>query len=288
MHAGPDMAFMQHFMQVAAAGHMDPAAFHMAQYQMAAAQGLNFPAFPGFPPPGIAEQVMAAAQAAAASFLPTCFPQYPSSEQPGDPMVLAQQHAAAQALLAGVFHAQQPHQQSTAHQSSAPPGQAMEAATAAVFAHFAHATSLYHTVSPPASVPADYAKQQQEFAAAEVDQQALLQNGTFSHQQPARPAESTQGDSHGISLLPTRVAVKDDPAFGNGRLYRPHASHAKVSVAPLSVKFGGAVSDAVHSGSVLSRNSSSESTPVPVSCCFEAAGSDANASKRSDDAPAVA
>ncbi|KAL0048546.1 hypothetical protein WJX82_005510 [Trebouxia sp. C0006] len=117
--AGPDMAFMQHYMQMAA-GQVDPAVLQMAQYQMAAAHGLNFPGFPGFPPPGIAEQ--------------------------------------------------------------------------------------------------------------------------------------------------------DDPAFGNGRLYRPQASHAKPSVAPPSTKFGGAINDNPQSGSLLSTNSSSESVLPPAGCCFEGAG----------------
>ncbi|KAL0043042.1 hypothetical protein WJX79_007611 [Trebouxia sp. C0005] len=181
--AGPDMAFMQHYMQMAA-GQVDPAVLQMAQYHIAAAHGLNFSGFPGFPPPGIAEQVMAAyAAQAAANFTPACFPPFPSTERQSDPAQL--QAAAAAAALANTLSGD---------------------------------------------------KQQ------------------------------------GLSLLPARLPVKDDPAFGNGRLYRPQASHAKPSVAPPSTKFGGAMNDNHQSGSVLSTNSSSESVLPPAGCCFEAAG----------------
>ncbi len=265
------MAFMQHYMQMAA-GQVDPAVLQMAQYHMAAAHGLNFPSFPGFPPPGIAEQVMAAyAAQAAASFTPACFPPFPPTEQQQDP---AQLQAAAAAALANTLYAQQQPQaqhQAAAHHTSAPSTEASEqAATATAFA-LAQAAATYQGATPAFHQPAERVALQAGLH-QESCQQSLPQNGRFA-QQPAKPADSSPGDKQqGLSLLPARLPVKDDPAFGNGRLYRPQASHAKPSVAPPSTKFGGAMNDNLQSGSVLSTNSSSESVLPPAGCCFEAAG----------------
>ncbi len=275
--AGPDMAFMQHYMQMAA-GHVDPTVLQMAQYHMAAAHGLNFPGFPGFPPPGIAEQVMAAyAAQAAASFTPACFPPFPPTEQRQDPAQLAQQQAAAAAAaaaLASTLYAQQPPQaqhQAAAQHTSAPSTEAsVQAATANPFA-LTQAAAAYQGAVPAFHQPAERGSPQAGLH-QESRQQSLPQNGRFA-QQPAKPADSSPRDTQqGLSLLPARLPVKDDPAFGNGRLYRPQASHAKPSVAPPSTKFGGAMNDNPQSGSVLSTNSSSESVLPPAGCCFEAAG----------------
>ncbi len=265
------MAFMQHYMQMAA-GQVDPAVLQMAQYHMAAAHGLNFPGFPGFPPPGIAEQVMAAyAAQAAASFTPACFPPFPPTERQQDP---AQLQAAAAAALANTLYAQQQPQaqhQAAAHHTSAPSTEASEqAATATAFA-LAQAAATYQGATPAFHQPAERVPLQAGLH-QESRQQSLPQNGRFA-QQPAKPADSSPGDKQqGLSLLPARLPVKDDPAFGNGRLYRPQASHAKPSVAPPTTKFGGVMNDNLQSGSVLSTNSSSESVLPPAGCCFEAAG----------------
>ena len=286
------MAFMQHYMQMAA-GQMEPAAMHMAQYQMAAAQGLNFPGFPGFPPPGIAEQVMAAyAAQAAAAFPPNCFSPYPPTEQQ-DPVAVAQQQAAA-AALASVYCAQQAQpqaqHQSAAHVSSVTPEVSEQAAAAAAFA-LAQAAA-FQGAAPAFPFVTDHAcqraEQDQDFSGGEGHQQAMPQSGNFAQQQAAMPAESTfREKKHGTPLLSTRLLVKDDPAFGNGRLYRPQASHAKASVAPPSTKFGGAMHDNLHCVSTLSRNSSSDSILPPASCCFEAAGSQVNTLKHNNDVSAA-
>ncbi len=271
------MAFTQHYMQMAA-GQVDPAVLQMAQYQMAAAHGLNFPGFPGFPPPGIAEQVMAAyAAQAAASFTPACFPPFPPTERQQDPAQLAQQQAAAAAAaaaLASTLYAQQQPQaqhQAAAQHNSAPASEASEqAATANPFA-LPQAAATYQGASPVFHQPAERGSPQAGLH-QESRQQSLPQNGRFA-QQSAKPADSSPRDSQqGLSLLPARLPVKDDPAFGNGRLYRPQSSHAKPSVAPPSTKFGGAMNDNPQSGSLLSTNSSSESVLPPAGCCFEAAG----------------
>lgn len=287
------MAFMQHYMQMAA-GQMDPAALQMAQYQMAAAQGLNFPSgFPGFPPPGMAEQVMAAyAAQAAASFPSACFPPYIPAEQQ-DPVAVAQQHAAS-AALANALYAQQQQQQppQAQHQTAAPQSSAPEvseqAAAAAAFA-LAQAAASYQGVAPTFSVPADHVsqhpEQDQQSSGRKGHQHASSKTDVFAQQQAAMPAQSLQRDTQqGISLS-RRIPVKDDPAFGNGRLYRPQASHAKASVAPPSTKFGGAMNDSFQCASAMSRNSSSESLLPPASCCFEAAGSQVKPLKRGEDAP---
>lgn len=270
--AGPDMAFMQHYMQMAA-GQVDPAVLQMAQYQMAAAHGLNFPGFPGFPPPGIAEQVMAAyAAQAAASFTPACFPPFPPTEQRQEPAQLAQQQAAAAALASTLYAQQQAQHQAAAQHTSAPATAASEeAATANPFA-LAQAAAAYQGASPAFHQPAERGSPQAGLH-QESRQQSLPQNGRFAQQSPAKPADSSPRDNQqGLSLLPARLPVKDDPAFGNGRLYRPQASHAKPSVVPPSTKFGGAMNDNPQSGSLLSTNSNSESVLPPAGCCFEAAG----------------
>ena len=279
------MAFMQHYMQMAS-GQMDPAMLQLMQYQMAASQGLAFPGFPGFPPPGMAEQVMAAyAAQAAASFPPACFQQFPPSNQPQDPVALAQQQAAT-AAAALAFYAQQqqqqqPHaqqqpqaqQQTPAHHAA---GQSASAPSAAVPEQAAHAlaqaTASYPGIGPAHQQATAIVTQQPDLD-RESHHQALPQNGRSAQQHTAMPAESAHAHKQqGIALLPKRTVVKDDPAFGNGRLYRPQASHAKASVAPPSTKFGGAMNDSFQCASALSRNSSSESILPPASCCFEAAG----------------
>ncbi|DBB11224.1 TPA: hypothetical protein ACH3X3_006669 [Trebouxia sp. C0006] len=272
--AGPDMAFMQHYMQMAA-GQVDPAVLQMAQYQMAAAHGLNFPGFPGFPPPGIAEQVMAAyAAQAAASFTPACFPPFPPTGRQPDSAQLVQQQAAAAALASTLYAQQQPQaqHQAAAQLSSAPATAASEqAATANPFA-LPQAAAACQGASPAFHQSAERGSPQAGLH-QESHQQSLPHNGRFAQQQPAKPADSSPRDNQqGLSLLPARLPVKDDPAFGNGRLYRPQASHAKPSVAPPSTKFGGAINDNPQSGSLLSTNSSSESVLPPAGCCFEGAG----------------
>ncbi|DBA78254.1 TPA: hypothetical protein ACH3X2_008208 [Trebouxia sp. C0005] len=269
--SGPDMAFMQHYMQMAA-GQVDPAVLQMAQYHIAAAHGLNFSGFPGFPPPGIAEQVMAAyAAQAAANFTPACFPPFPSTERQSDPAQL--QAAAAAAALANTLYAQhqpQAQHQAAAHHSSAPSAEASEQAASTTAFALAQAAATYQCATPAFHQPAEQVSLQAGLQ--ESRQQSLPQNGRFA-QQPAKLADCSSGDKQqGLSLLPARLPVKDDPAFGNGRLYRPQASHAKPSVAPPSTKFGGAMNDNHQSGSVLSTNSSSESVLPPAGCCFEAAG----------------
>ena len=272
--AGPDMAFMQHYMQMAA-GQVGPAVLQMAQYQMAAAHGLNFPGFPGFPPPGIAEQVMAAyAAQAAASFTPACFPPFPPTGRQPDSAQLVQQQAAAAALASTLYAQQQPQaqHQAAAQLSSAPATAASEqAATANPFA-LPQAAAACQGASPAFHQSAERGSPQAGLH-QESHQQSLPHNGRFAQQQPAKPADSSPRDNQqGLSLLPARLPVKDDPAFGNGRLYRPQASHAKPSVAPPSTKFGGAINDNPQSGSLLSTNSSSESVLPPAGCCFEGAG----------------
>lgn len=206
------MAFMQHYMQMAA-GQVDPAVLQMAQYHMAAAHGLNFPSFPGFPPPGIAEQVMAAyAAQAAASFTPACFPPFPPTEQQQDP---AQLQAAAAAALANTLYAQQQPQaqhQAAAHHTCAPSTEASEqAATATAFA-LAQAAATYQGATPAFHQPAERVALQAGLH-QESCQQSLPQNGRFA-QQPAKPADSSPGDKQqGLSLLPARLPVKDDPGI---------------------------------------------------------------------------
>ncbi|DBA76381.1 TPA: hypothetical protein ACH3X1_010089 [Trebouxia sp. C0004] len=263
------MAFMQHYMQMAA-GQLDPAMLQMAQYHIAGTYGLNFPTYPGFPPPGIAEQVMAAyAAQAAASFTPACFPPFPPTQQQQDPAQLAQQAAG----LANTLYAQQQPQaqhQAAAHHTSAPSNEASEqAATAAALAQ---AAATYQGATPAFHQP-DERFSLQAGLHSESCQQSLPQTARFAQQQSAKPADCSHGvEQQGLSLLPARLPVNDDPAFGNGRLYRPQASHAKPSVAPPSTKFGGAMNDKLQSGEVLSTNSSSESIRPPAACCFEAAG----------------
>ena len=234
--AGLDMALMKQYMQMAA-GPIDPAAMQMAQMaQFAAAQGLSLPPFGAFPPPGMAEQVMAAY---AASFPP--FAQ--------DPMALAQQQAA----LVNAMYAQQA--QSQAQQ----PPEVLQQAAAAAFALNQALQGAIPSIQAP-----DYRPQQHFDSSSSRDPQPQSRSYGHPQQLAAKPAESSQLGSHadrqqGVPLLSTKVPVKDDPAFGHGRLYKPQASHAKASVAPPSTKFGGAMTDQLQSGSTLSRKSSSDS-----------------------------
>ena len=233
------MACMQQYMQLAAS-QMDPAAMHMAQMaQLAAAQGLSFPPFGVFPPPGMAEQVMAA------------YGGFPPFSQ--DAMALAQQQAALAAALYVQQHSQQP------------PEMLHQAAVAALALNQA-----YQGAVPPHLVP-DHRSDHYSDSPACRDQQQ--QGGMHGQQQLEKPAESSCADrQQGVPLLSTRVIVKDDPAFGHGKLYRPQASHAKASVPPPSTKFGGAMTDNFQSASTLSRKSSSESIVLPVSKALEGAG----------------
>ena len=238
------MAIMQQYMQMAAS-QMDPAAMHMAQMaQFAAAQGLNFPPFGVFPPPGMAEQVMAAYGAG--------FPPFPQ-----DAMALAQQQAA----LAAAIYAQQ-HQQ-----SQQPPDMLQQAAAAACAL-----SQAYQGAAPSQPVP-DHTSEHYHGLPSSRDQQQQQQGGMHRQHQAEKPAESSCADRpQGMPLLSARAPVKDDPAFGHGKLYRPQASHAKASVPPPSTKFGGAMTDNFQSASTLSRKSSSESIVPPVSHALEGAG----------------
>ena len=242
------MALMQQYMQMAAS-QMDPAAMHIAQMaQFAAAQGLNFPPFGVFPPPGMAEQVMAAYGAG-----------FPPFSQ--DAMALAQQQAA----LAAAIYAQQ-HQQ-----SQQPPDMLQQAAAAACALNqvYQGAASSQpapdHTSDHNHGLPSSQDQQQQ--------QQQQQQGCIHRQHQAEKPAESSCVDrQQGMPLLSARVPVKDDPAFGHGKLYKPQASHAKASVLPPSTKFGGAMTDNFQSASTLSRKSSSESIVPSVSHALEGAG----------------
>ena len=277
------MALMQQYMAMAA-GQMDPAALQMLHFQMAAAQGLqNMPRFPGFPAPGLAEQLMAVYAAQAAGFPPSCFPPYPNADQQ-DPGAIAQQQAATAAALANMYYSQQAQHQSAAHQSSTPKDQAAAAAAACAFAqaaayqggvpNFPFASSQAQQPLGPAQYPSDTAAHQHSAPDALQHQAAAVEGA--SDRQSSMP------------LLNARATVADDPAFGHGRLYRPQASHAKASVAPPSGKFGGAVTDSFQCASALSRNSSSESVLPPASRCFEAARGQASALKRAEDVTAAA
>ena len=258
-HAGPDMAFMQHYLQMAAS-QMDPAAMHMAQMaQFAAAQGLNFPPFGILPPPGMAEQVMAA--------YGTGLP--PFSQ---DAMALAQQQAA----LAAALYAQQQQQQQQ-HQQ---PSEMLQQAAAAACA----LNQAYQGAAPSQSAPdhrsnhyhgslSSQHHQQQQQQQQHHKQQQQQQGDMHRQHQAEKPAASSCADrQQGMPLLSARVPVKDDPAFGHGKLYKPQASHAKASVPPPSTKFGGAMTDNLQSASTLSRKSSSESVVPPVSHALEGAG----------------
>ena len=234
--AGLDMALMQQYMQMAA-GPIDPAALQMAQMaQFAAAQGLSLPPFGAFPPPGMAEQVMAAYAAG--------FPPFPQ-----DPMAHAQQQAA----LVNAMYAQQ------AQSQAQPPPEVLQQAAAAAFA----LNQALQSAAPSVQAP-DYRPHHCSNSSISHDPQ--LQPGSYRQQQQAdKPTEGSHaGRQEGVPLLSTKIPVKDDPAFGHGRLYKPQASHAKASVAPPSTKFGGAMTDQLQCGSTLSRNSSSESVLPPV------------------------
>ena len=230
------MAFMQQYMQMAAS-QVDPAAMHMAQMaQYAAAQGLSFSPFAAFPPPGMAEQVMAAH---AASFPP--FPQ--------DPMALAQQQAA----LVNAMYAQQ------AQSQPQQPPEVMQQAAAAAFAlnqAFQSAPPSYQMLGHGPDHRFDFSE----------GRNPHLQASSSGRQQAQQPTEVSHSDrQQSMPLLSSRAPVKDDPAFGHGKLYKPQASHAKASVAPPSTKFGGDMTEHVQSGSTLSRKSSSESILPPES-----------------------
>ena len=263
-HAGPDMALMQQYMHMAAS-QMDPAALHMAQMaQFAPAHGLNFPPFGVFPPPGMAEQVMAAYGAG--------FPPFPQ-----DAMAVAQQQAA----LAAAIFAQQQHQQ-----SQQPPEMLQQAAAAVCTLNQAYQAAApsqpapdhrsdHHHGLPSSSQDQQQQQrhqQQQQQRHQQQQQQQQQQGGMRRQHQAEKPAESSCADrQQGMPLLSARAPVKDDPAFGHGKLYKPQASHAKASVPPPSTKFGGAMTDNFQSASTLSRKSSSESVVPPVSRASEGA-----------------
>ena len=236
-HAGPDMALMQQYMQMAASP-MDPAAMHMAQMaQFAAAQGLNFPPFGIFPPPGMAEQVMAAYGAG-----------FPPFSQ--DAMALAQQQAA----LAAAIYAQQ-------HQQSQQPPEVLHQAAAAAAA--CALSQAYQGAAPSLPAP-DHRPEHHSDSTSSGEQHQ--EGGVHRQHQAEKPAESSCADRRqSMPLLSARAPVKDDPEFGHGKLYKPQASHAKASVPPPSTKFGGAMTDNFQSASTQSRKSSSESAVPPVS-----------------------
>ena len=233
---------MQQYMQMTAS-QMDPAAMHMAQMaHFAAPQALSFPHFGVFPPPGMAEQFMAAYGAGFPPFAP-------------DAMALAQQQAA---LVAAIYAQQQPQQ---------PPEMVQQAAAAA--AAFA-LNQAYQGAVPPYLTPNHRPDQYPDSPASRNQRQ---QSGMHAQQQAEKPAASSCAEGQqAMPLLPARVPVKDDPAFGHGKLYKPQASHAKASVLPPSTKFGGALTDNFRSASTLSRKSSSESVPPPVTDSPEGGG----------------
>ena len=239
------MALMQQYMQMAAS-QMDPAALHMAQMaQFAATQGLNFPPFGVFPPPGMAEQIMAAYSAG--------FPPFPQ-----DAMAVAQQQAA----LAAAIFAQQ-------HQQSQQPPEMLQQAAAAVCT----LNQAYQAAAPSQPAPDHRSDHCHGLPSSSRDQQQQQQGGMHRHHQAEKPAESSCADrQQGMPMLSARAPVKDDPAFGHGKLYKPQASHAKASVPPPSTKFGGAMTDNFQSASTLSRKSSSESVVPPASHASEGAG----------------
>lgn len=237
------MAFMQQYMQ-RAASQMDPAAMHMAHMaHFAAAQGLNFPPFGVFPQPGMAEQVIAAYSAG--------FP--PFSQET---MAVTQQQAALAAAIYGQQH----------QQSQQPPELLQQAAAAACALNQAYQGAASSQPAP------DHRSDHYHDLSSSQDRQ---QQGDMHRQHQAeKPAESSCAGpdrQQGMPLLSARAPVKDDPAFGHGKLYKPQASHAKASVPPPSTKFGGAMTDNFQSASTLSRKSSSESVVPPVSHASESA-----------------
>ncbi|KAL3141949.1 hypothetical protein ABBQ32_004597 [Trebouxia sp. C0010 RCD-2024] len=239
---GPDLAFMHQYMQMAAS-QMDPAAMHMAQMaQFAAPQALNFPHFGVFPPPGMPEQFMAAYGAGFPPFAP-------------DAMALAQQQAALVAAIYAQQHSQQP-----------PEMVQQAAAAAAAFA----LNQAYQGAVPPYLASHHRADHYPDSPAAQNQHQ---QSGMHAQQQAEKPAESSCAEGkQTMPLLSARAPVKDDPAFGHGKLYKPQASHAKASVPPPTTKFGGALTDNFHSASTLSRKSSSDSILPPVTDALKGAG----------------
>ena len=287
------MAMMQQYMAIAA-GQMDPAALQMAQFQLAAAQGLqNMPRFPGFPAPGFAEQIMAA-YVQAAAFPPSCFSPYPTADQQ-DSVAYAQQQATAAAALAGMYYAQQSHppsqHETAAHQPLMPT--LTDPAAAAVAACALAQPATYQPGVPPFQYNGSQARQHfghsEHASEAMAQQQSATQSSAVLQHQIAKPLENLSSNrQHSTPLLTSRAPVIDDPAFGHGRLYKPQASHAKASMAPPSTKFGGAVNDSFQCGSAVSRNSSSESVLPPASRCFEAARGQASALKRAEDVTAAA
>ena len=227
---------------------VETAMWQVMSYQAAAAaaQGAVIPSYPTFPPPSLADQLMAAyAAQAAAQFSPIAPMDMQAPLHLGG--MLPQQAAAAFALL---------NQHQSQHHLLQQPQHAQHA-----FGQLRPPTQ--HSRPPPSQIQTAHQEPAQQAQPAEGSSKSSPQPGC---QTPSIQSESfgqhPTGKTNGSPLGTGHMAsggssmAGNDPAFGHGRLYRPQASHAKAVAAPAVMRFGSVEES-------LSRKSSSESMVPP-------------------------